>query len=127
MNEAMPTASIKYYGYHDVNTLPIKSGMTVKVPKGTKVQSCHPKKREFVTKREMTIRVNWINCGSDMSLSDYEHAVSRGSEKPGAIMFNSNRFHRDEIRMATSNPTIHWAGSGGYWNSVDINDIIPVP
>lgn len=75
-------------------TLPIKQGDTITIPKGIAVHSTHPHRKNYATKRAMKVVVNHILPGSD-AYGEYE----------------------------ATNPKIVWAGTGGYWCEVDINDL----
>jgi len=84
---------MKYEGYFPKEELPIKPGDKVIIPMGIKIKSLHPKKKEYVSRRKQTIEVNHILSG-----------VTTGN-------------------LPKSNPKVCWAGSGGYWCEVDINDL----
>jgi hypothetical protein len=85
---------MSYIGYCEEENLPIKSGDTVIIPKGIKVKTMNPSKKEYITKRTMKIKVHHTLPGSTWG----------GNPK--------------------SNPSIVWAGMGNYWCEVDINDIV---
>lgn len=74
--------------------LPIKDGDIVIVPKGTKVKSTHPKIREYVTQKNIKVLVNHTLPGQSIG------------DNP------------------IKNPSIRWAGTGGYWCEVDVNDVV---
>ena len=74
--------------------LPINQGDMVFIPKGIKVKSTNPKKREYITKKTIKIKV--------------------AQTLPG-ITIGDNPI---------KNPSIRWAGTGGYWCEADINDVI---
>lgn len=90
----------KYVGYHPTDTLPIQPGHKVVIPAGVVVKSTNPSKREYITIRKQTIKVNHTICGS----------IALPWDKDGQ----------------TFNPTVNWAGTGGYWCWVDINDVLQV-
>jgi len=60
--------------------------MKVIIPKGTKVKTMHPSRREYVTKRKLTVNIVDTKVYDDVT----------------------------------------WAGTGGYWNRVNVKDIIDV-
>ncbi len=74
--------------------LPIKKGDVVTIPKGTAIESTSPKGGK-VAGRTFKVRVTHVNTGSN--------PIARDDEP--------------------TNPVVEWAGSGGYWHRVDINDI----
>lgn len=94
----------RFLGYHDSESLPIKRGDTIVIPKGVTVRSMHPQRdKPYVTKRAQRVKV--FSIGSGSSVTHY---------RPGG----------GHERVPTANPTVEWAGSGGYWCWVDINDIL---
>jgi hypothetical protein len=83
--------------------LQVRRGNIVVIRKGTVIQTLHPAKpREISAGRTYKVKVDhvfngWIN-------EDYDHSNDR----------RIVRLH---------NPRIEWAGQGGYWCSVDANDV----
>lgn len=75
--------------------LPINGGDIIIIPKGVKVKTMHPSKDSYITKRKQKIEVNHTLPGQ--SLADGTPRI---------------------------NPSVRWAGTGGYWCEVDINDVI---
>ena len=104
----------RFEGYHEDHDLPIRRGDTVTILKGTTIQTTMPSKDRtgrtgyYVTKtagRTYKVKVDHILNG--MTFTE-EFVRNRGNgEKPG---------HKQ-------NPSVRWPGTGGYWFSVDINDI----
>lgn len=92
-----PEPTQKFVGYHDDDELPIKPGMTVTILKGTVIKTIGQEPRK--AGRTYKVRVDHILNGS----------------------FPRQGYHNFE--ESGSNPTVRWPGSGGYWSSVDINDI----
>ena len=84
---------MKYTGF--VKNLPLRKGDVVKIPRGTKFASTHPQKKSGEVGRTCTITVDHV-------LNGYDH---------------------NAWALETQNPEVRWAGSGGYWKWVDINDI----
>lgn len=89
----------KYEGYHPESELPIKRGDKVRVPKGTFIRTTHPQRENGPSKRTQTVTINHILNGTD------EHKGYHG-----------------EWQYRT-NPSVVWAGTGGYWCEADINDV----
>ena len=150
-------------GYHNTSDLPIKMGQMVTIPKGTKVKSTHPHRKDYVTKRKMTIKVNHLGSGESWSIGN----LYRKEGQPDDFRLtgvNDRDLHylaeclglphsnkaEDDAALATlidiakqnlkpsndtgtafnafvpvHNPCVTWAGTGGYWCDVDINDILP--
>jgi hypothetical protein len=84
----------KYIGYHEKKDIPFKAGQEVVIPRGVVVKSMNPSKNEFITSRIRKIVIDHVLTGCDDGFT------------------------------AASNPSVRWAGTGGYWNEVDINDIL---
>ena len=83
----MTDAGIQLIGYIQFDQLPLKTGQTVTIKKGTMVkQVCKAAKPAGKT---FTVKI--------------DHFISGCS---------------------TSNTKVRWVGSGGYWNEVDINEVL---
>lgn len=91
-----------YIGFYYEDELPLKDGDKVVIPKGVKVRSFNPSKKDYVTKQKTTVVARIGNGSADPKDGDSTHVLMH----------------------ALSNPTVTWAGSGGYWCSVDLNDIL---
>jgi len=92
----------KYHGFSDEKTLPIQPGMTVTIPKGTQIRTTHPEGRIRVASRTYKVKVNHL--------------------LPGSCMWDNSNAFRSEI-VPMTNPSVVWAGTGGYWMEVDMNDV----
>jgi mannose-6-phosphate isomerase-like protein (cupin superfamily) len=99
---------MKYVGYHPIETLPIKRGDVVTVPKGAPVRTTDPHGKSRVVRRTHKVKVVTVSPGADYV-----------QLRPGHPDANE----RDEVHVVV-NPSVTWAGSGGYWHEVDIN-LIP--
>ena len=86
-------ATPKYHGYHDDKALPIKAGDIVTIRAGTKIKV--------------------IGQPVKRALKTYKVKVHH-------VLPGMNPWRHDQTVM---NPQVVWAGPGGYWASVDINDI----
>lgn len=151
---------MKFRGWHDVRTLPVKHGDTVEFLKGTVLRSMQRRKlgTPYEATRRQKVEVHHVLPGSSILLgylySDGEFiperslrdvrplAEQRGFkfregvplEQSATAMYEFLRQHEDTgahdplpgeykaVWLATSNPRVCWAGSGGYWVSADIND-----
>lgn len=92
---------MKFEGYHDPKDLPVKAGDRVRIRKGTTVKVIgRPAKPAG---RTYTITVHHVLCGCT-----FTSIGARGSEPSGKHL---------------SNPSVRWAGPGGYWAEADINDV----
>jgi hypothetical protein len=137
----------RYVGYHETRELPFKRGDKVIIPVGTRVRSYNPSKKDWVTTRKQVVTVNTLMNGmsvypSHTKLSDIE-SMCRGknidvnshyirwelliaqahAEQDPTVRSMLYREHYD-YRIPVDNPTVQWAGTGGYWAWVDINDIL---
>lgn len=82
-------------GYWKKDKLPIRKGDKVKIRKGVMVHSMKDGERKPAG------RTYWITV----------HHILQGAHYP------------EKGEMVIQNPEVRWSGSGGYWNSVDINNI----
>ncbi len=92
--------TLKFHGYHPKHELPIQRGDLVRIPKGTMVSRLGTGANIGVKPagRSYTVRVAHILQGAE---------YDDGPDGPTVI-----------------NPKVVWAGTGGYWAEVDINDIL---
>jgi hypothetical protein len=99
--------SKRFEGYHDLEDLPVKRGDHVTVLKGTRIKTTMPAKdgsgyRVKVAGRTYKVTVHHVLNGVTRS----DLVCGRG-ETPGPV----------------SPPQVCWAGEGGYWHQVDLNDV----
>lgn len=94
----------KYVGYHDDSKIPLKPGDMVTILKGTRIATTMPnqKNRAKVAGRTYKIKVDHILGGTGLPGCDTKFFYSP---------------------FSFTNPRIRWAGAGGYWFDVDINDV----
>ena len=125
---------MKYEGFYTDAALPVKPGTKVRVKKGTMLKSMHPSKDgRYPLGKTMTVTVHHVLNGVSMPSIDMIRDRRRyGDDDP---MFahvdwnevdrlkeeNSLEYYEQMIPM--QNPTVVWAGAGGYWVSADINDV----
>jgi len=119
---------MKIIGFNDIKKLPIQSGDFVIIPKGTQFTSTHPTKKSGLTKKNITIRVNHLLPGSELSESEYiynqRHCRNWVENLPmREIEISYSWGNVKEKRYIVSNPSVRWAGAGGYWFEVDINNV----
>ena len=98
---------IKFLGFHEAVSLPIKPGDTVTIGKGTKIRKTDGKGWRLAG-RTHKVRVHHILPGCTK--------IERWPDDPKA---DKDGF----VTSHLSNPFVVWAGSGGYWTEADINDI----
>jgi len=125
---------MRFSGYHDSATLPVKRGQTIVIPAGTTVKTMHPSRASYVTKRKQTVKIDHVLSGSSISGLDalQDRKWRAGLERRGydfthleeLYKANSREFY--DFRVPISNPSVRWPGAGGYWNEVDINDILEI-
>ena len=129
---------IRYTGYCNLSDLPVREGDEITLPKGTPY-TYRGELRE--TGRKTRVKVNHVLEGSDLVVGYYQrtsghyhlgcaseadmHLVRKlygtdNLEELWPRMRVSGDIHAT-IRLPLSNPEVCWAGSGGYWASVDIN------
>lgn len=92
---------MKFEGY--VEKLPIHSGDTITIPKGTVVRQRGESKP---AKRTFKVKVHHVLNGYTPDAAEQAYQARHGN--PNAVGFN---------------PKAIWAGSGGYWCEVDMNDV----
>jgi hypothetical protein len=98
----------KYVGFHEDADLPVKRGDTVTIPKGTHLRTTHPQMKDRVAARTYRVKVDHILPGS----TDTKH--EQATEPP---------YHFIVTKVPLTNPSVRWAGTGGYWFEADLNDI----
>lgn len=91
------TTTPKFHGYVDPSALPIKKGDTVTIKRGTMVKA----------------------FGKDPKPAGRTYKVKIDHVLPG-----QNDLSQDlRVQTPVKNPSVRWAGTGGLWMEVDINDI----
>lgn len=107
---------MKYIGYHDESKLPLKRGQTVTIKKGTKI---HCMLRGIVeAKKTFKIKIHHLMPGCSWSK---RMITDRDRETLKMTWEEINAYPGDFIPQ--SNPGVSWPGTGGYWQTVDINEI----
>ena len=129
---------MNYRGYCE--TLPIKKGDTVIIRKGTTINSFNPSKLAYTAKKDTKVNVNHVLCGSCISASlvdrhDILFLESAGYDEEIRKQLNDLYWHEiqrvgyDSVNhqryaYPVTNPSVVWAGTGGYWCEVDINEVL---
>ncbi len=105
----MSTSSKKFVGYYEYYQLPVKKGQTVTIKKGTAIKTTlpDPAKRERVAGRTYKVLVDHVLPGRSTCDQVWDEATRTYVE----------------VRTHYDNPSVRWAGEGGYWFEVDINDL----
>lgn len=93
----------KYNGYIEDSQLPIKPGQTVTIRKGATVRSTAPKRKLYTAGKTYKVKVDHVLNG-------------RGDPR---LPVNDP----DVNRYGIESPSVRWAGPGGYWCWVDLNEI----
>lgn len=133
------TTKMNYYGYHNENELPIKAGMSVKVPVGT-LYECRGELVE--SKRVRSVKVDHVLPGQSFAVGYFRHASGEvhfaysHKEDPYTVkrFYGTDNLmelwpmmtvvdygHYSTIFLPITNPAISWVGRGGYWCRADIN------
>jgi hypothetical protein len=106
---------LEFLGFTESYNHPFKVGQEVFIPKGTPIMSAHPKDKDEhrgmfgelyhkVAKKNFTVVVHDICCGWNGYQRD-----DNGNLEPAR------------------NPSIIWAGPQGYWQEVDVNNLVNIP
>jgi hypothetical protein len=96
----------RFIGYHEPSSLPVRAGDIVTIPRGTKIRTTRPGAANKVKTAGRTYRVKVDHVLTGRTVSVHVARADRG-ETPGP----------------KEPPSIRWAGTGGYWFEVDINDV----
>nr|BFD64950.1 hypothetical protein BdHM001_36310 [Bdellovibrio sp. HM001] len=113
-----------FIGYVETERIPFKKGDVILIPAGTKVKSTNPSKREYLTKRKQRIKVFSVDTGSDMDEALYSYEIDRHGADENAPVIEREVAGSMQRRRVTSNPSIVFTGSGGYWCHVEVRDIL---
>ena len=92
----------KYIGFHDIHELPGYRrvyGKYVTIRKGTMIRTIGEEPRP--AGRTYKVKVHHYGCGMNRPVGHKHH----------------------DPTYPVENPTIEWAGRGGYWTECDINDV----
>lgn len=87
----------RFVGYHDPETLPIKPGQVVTIPKGTLVKTVYHAPRRAGRTYKITV----------------DHLLPGRTDRPFSA----------DAPTHLENPKVCWAGTGGYWAECDLNDV----
>jgi hypothetical protein len=128
-----------YVGYVPENKLPFRQRQEVVIPKGTLVRH---RGQERPAGRTYKVVVNHLMPGSSKSIvfsiadhdrDRYPHAARLFAEydrlreaAKTAEGEERNRLLTEayDMQIPITNPSICWAGAGGYWSEADINDLL---
>jgi len=123
-------------------------GKTVVIPKGTRIRTMHPSRKEYVLKRNQRVKVNHTLSGWSMPahmMGEREfHIVEFSSDmKDQWEAYKKVKFDYDfawelrkerqldddawktacdayyDFRFVFSKPSVRWPGTGGYWCEAD--------
>jgi hypothetical protein len=107
---------MKYLGYCKDQVHPFQKGEEIIIPKGTIVKSMNPSKREYTLKRNQKIKIAHLRSGMDCPEYHYKRYYSEKQYPTKEV--------NGEKRYCIANPGVSWAGGGGYWCEVDVNDLL---
>lgn len=96
----------RFRGYYEDRELPLKRGQMVTIKKGTIVKTLG--KEPKPAGKTYKVKVHHFMCGQT------ETKLTQDKEPP-------HKFIEEKIHKM--DPTVEWAGPGGYWTSADLNDI----
>lgn len=144
-----------FVGYHDTATLPFKRGQSVVIPAGAVVRApTHPDRSRAtkVLKRRQTVKIHHLMGGQSTNVQMFIGRDKRGlypgfeawfavydfaKEALDAIRHKDDDGLRekrlslyrflDQFGIPTQNPSVVWAGSGGYWCECEINTLLDGP
>lgn len=125
---------MKYEGFYTDAALPVKPGTKVRVKKGTMLKSMHPSKDgRYPLGKTMTVKVHHVLNGISMPAIDLIRDRGRyGANDPMFAHVDWDEIDRlrgenapeyYEQMFPMKNPTVVWAGAGGYWVEADINEV----
>lgn len=122
----------RFEGYHTESSLPIKQGQKVVVPAGTLVRSMKPGVDPYLTKAQRTVTVRMLMPGQSvparLALGDkdyYKPLEAAGYDFTALEKLRDENYAAfSELFVPITNPSITWAGAGGYWCDADINAIL---
>lgn len=137
---------MKFKGYHHEASLPFARGARIVIPAGTPVVSTHPQRKQFTTKRRQTVKIHSFGCGMSLCVG---WELSNGTRRQGgltrredgsrlALIYGTSDPEKlvqhpetvlqrngdgacSSVFLPVQNPTVVWAGTGGYWCEVDLN------
>ena len=123
-----------YEGYH--RELPYNRGDTVRVKKGARLFSTHPKKDgEYKAYRSQIVKVHHTMPGQSynhMTVTERER-IWLEAKGFGPQLEEMDKLYEDgkieewrDYKIHTQNPRVVWVGTGSYWVEADINDVEPV-
>lgn len=128
----------KLLGFHKDQDLSVKTGITrgsvVLIPKGTLVKSTHPSRKEYVTRRDLKVKVHHFMNGISVPFNDpdYEQEINEMSSTEGAFCSLGTSGDGSILprglgaMVPVKNPSVTWVGSAGYWCEADINQVVVI-
>ncbi len=125
---------MRYEGFYTDADLPVRPGSKVRITKGTLLRSMHPSRDgPYESGKSLTVTVDHVLNGVSMPAMDLLARRRRyGANDPSLRGVNWDELdHLDEKHdidfcnkmIPMQNPTVVWAGAGGYWVEAGINDV----
>ena len=125
----------KIYEGH-CSDLPFKRGDKVRVKKGARLFSTHPKKDgEYNAYRSQIVTIHHTMPGQSYGAFMIRERERLWMEAKGFgpqleemdRLIEENRYDElNNFQIHTQNPRVVWVGTGSYWVEADINDVEPV-
>jgi len=110
---------------------PLKSafrpGDVVRIPQGVTVHSTHPTRKEYVTARAQKIKVHHLLSGRFVSVREALDEYRALLKAHGFDLSELERWRTDNLReyylrmVQIDEPSVRWAGTGGYWCEVPVS------
>ena len=106
----------RFEGYHEDHEIPIKKGDIVTIKKGTTIRTTMPTTVTIAGQKQGAYKVKVAGRTYKVRVDHVLNGVTiRQSASQGGRILDSSSFERA--------PSVRWAGTGGYWFEVDLNDI----
>lgn len=112
--------------------LAFEPGTFAVIPKGVKVRTMHPSRDEYVTARAQKVRVNHMLPGRFVSVREARNKYRAKLESEGFDLSCLDQWYSDNApeyyrcMVQIEEPSVRWAGSGGYWCEVPVSAVEPV-
>lgn len=112
--------------------LAFEPGTFAVIPKGVKVRTMHPSRDEYVTARAQKVRVNHMLPGRFVSVREALEEYRQRLEGQGVDLSELERWRKENApeyyrcMVRVEEPSVRWAGSGGYWCEVPASAVEPV-
>jgi hypothetical protein len=145
-----PHTIAPFRGYFETAILPVKPGQTVTIPKRTMVYSFLPGRPSRPNPRARKVVVHHLGCGQSMTVGSVDkdgtrhyhgysdrdtyylsekwrvaHKTIQAEIEKRAVVV-PDRTYGARLVIHLQDPTVVWAGSGGYWCWADLNEVLGI-